>query len=260
MGRNRGKSGLTYKQHMAWCRDQLGGKCVRCGTTERLHIDHVKPRKSSEPEIASLTSADRGIVARELGKCQLLCAGCHAKKTAADRQAVKAQLFQVLSNLQPIVMQRTATLVRVPRHDHPPPPPPTGPITVRPSWSTRWILSEVTPDTRLSDVGLRNPAQRALAKFFGCKLRYVRVDALEGVDGMDLLGFKGFGFDSLDEVVEVAARAGVTVKPYTHYLPDRRTFREERRRQLAAVYSFCAPCGVGEFDHVCKPKSEECAA
>lgn len=62
----------------------LGGKCVRCGTTSNLQIDHIDPRTKSF-EVNHVQSHSWTAVAEELGKCQLLCVPHHKMKTLSER-------------------------------------------------------------------------------------------------------------------------------------------------------------------------------
>lgn len=63
----------------------LGGKCVNCGTTEKLSFDHIdNDRQDREHTISWLLSGSWDKLLAELEKCQLLCLSCHAKKTAID--------------------------------------------------------------------------------------------------------------------------------------------------------------------------------
>lgn len=65
--------------------DLLGGKCVECGTTERLHFDHVhNDRESLRDMVSALFCCKIERLIAELEKCQLLCASCHAYKTKSD--------------------------------------------------------------------------------------------------------------------------------------------------------------------------------
>jgi len=66
----------------------LGGKCVKCGATERLQFDHIRNDRTTYKEMVSyllMQRWERLLV--ELEKCQLLCISCHAIKTGADRSA-----------------------------------------------------------------------------------------------------------------------------------------------------------------------------
>ena len=67
----------------AYCREYLGGKCVKCGTTHNLQFDHIK-REGKKYTIASRVTQDFTILKEELDKCQLLCAPCHLEKTAKE--------------------------------------------------------------------------------------------------------------------------------------------------------------------------------
>jgi len=62
----------------------LNGKvCVRCGSSERLEVDHIdrtaKARKTDHA-VWSWTPLRR---TAELAKCQVLCRRCHWEKTKA---------------------------------------------------------------------------------------------------------------------------------------------------------------------------------
>jgi 5-methylcytosine-specific restriction endonuclease McrA len=68
-----------FAARMAEAISLLGGRCVDCGTTDRLHIDHVDPDdKTKALSEMHLWRRDRWLA--ELAKCQLLCASCHGKK------------------------------------------------------------------------------------------------------------------------------------------------------------------------------------
>jgi hypothetical protein len=64
--------------------DYLGGKCVRCGTTENLHFDHIDPSKKSFDIGKNVTLNDA--VKAELDKCQLLCEAHHYEKTGEENR------------------------------------------------------------------------------------------------------------------------------------------------------------------------------
>lgn len=59
----------------------LGGKCVKCGTTEGLEFDHVEHWKKTASVNAILSSRR---VESEVEKCQVLCEWCHYHKTMTD--------------------------------------------------------------------------------------------------------------------------------------------------------------------------------
>lgn len=58
----------------------LGGKCVNCGSTESLEIDHINPDEK-EFNISKIWSLSDKRFLKELQKCQLLCHSCHDEKT-----------------------------------------------------------------------------------------------------------------------------------------------------------------------------------
>lgn len=62
-----------------WIKSQ-GGKCVKCGSTENLEIDHIDP-STKEYKIATIWSRRKEVRDYELAKCQILCYGCHKEKT-----------------------------------------------------------------------------------------------------------------------------------------------------------------------------------
>lgn len=61
---------------------QLGGKCVLCGSKKRLEFDHKDPKSKSFSIWGR--SVSRAKFDSELKKCQLLCAKCHLLKTLSD--------------------------------------------------------------------------------------------------------------------------------------------------------------------------------
>lgn len=69
----------------------LGGKCVKCGSTERLEFDHVDPKIKNEKirHGGSLFSLKWEDVLEELKRCQLLCRPCHIEKTINNRDNLR---------------------------------------------------------------------------------------------------------------------------------------------------------------------------
>lgn len=51
--------------------DHLGNKCFKCGTTENLEIDHIKPLERKSRTIKDL---------KDVTKIQLLCKKCNKDK------------------------------------------------------------------------------------------------------------------------------------------------------------------------------------
>jgi len=60
--------------------EMLGGKCVDCGTTEKLQFDHINPLEKSFNIKCVLSER----TFKELKKCELRCANCHLEKTKND--------------------------------------------------------------------------------------------------------------------------------------------------------------------------------
>lgn len=71
------------KNRRAHLIDKLGGKCVKCGTVERLQFDHINPLEKSFT-LASKITAPIEELYEELKKCQLLCNECHLEKTKQE--------------------------------------------------------------------------------------------------------------------------------------------------------------------------------
>lgn len=73
-----------YHQRRAHAIALLGGRCVVCGQTDGLEIDHINPAdKTMELAKAWSTSSQRYY--GEVAKCQLLCRRHHHAKSAAER-------------------------------------------------------------------------------------------------------------------------------------------------------------------------------
>ena len=62
----------------------LGGKCVKCGTTENLQIDHINKALKSF-DLGKLWSVSKVKYLAELEKCQLLCKEHHKEKSALEQ-------------------------------------------------------------------------------------------------------------------------------------------------------------------------------
>lgn len=69
-----------YRERRAYSIAKLGGKCVRCGSTKRLELDHIDKRQKSF-NITQHWSYSLEIYDKELEKCQLLCHTCHVAKS-----------------------------------------------------------------------------------------------------------------------------------------------------------------------------------
>ena len=78
-----------HKKKADWIAS-LGGRCAKCGGTDRLQIDHVNPsQKSFAISVRWSLSPER--IAAELAKCQALCRACHAIKTIYDKGGVPSR-------------------------------------------------------------------------------------------------------------------------------------------------------------------------
>jgi hypothetical protein len=62
-------------------RNRLGGKCVRCESTENLEFDHIIKETKSFTIGSSLTCFSIEELILEVDKCQLLCRPCHIDKS-----------------------------------------------------------------------------------------------------------------------------------------------------------------------------------
>lgn len=72
-----------YEERMDEMKAYLGGRCVRCGTTDELQFDHVDPTTKCF-SIARYWNRPWKIMVVELDKCQLLCKPHHRDKTIAN--------------------------------------------------------------------------------------------------------------------------------------------------------------------------------
>lgn len=73
-----------YHERIALAHKILGGKCIKCNSTEKLQIDHKDPNKKSF-EITTITRLSMKRFLKELEKCQLLCKNDHERKTAIEK-------------------------------------------------------------------------------------------------------------------------------------------------------------------------------
>lgn len=79
----------VHTRRNAWIESQ-GGKCVQCGSTEKLEVDHIDPttKKWKPSSVWSRKQVDRDM---ELAKCQVLCKECHEIKTAGENRERKGE-------------------------------------------------------------------------------------------------------------------------------------------------------------------------
>jgi len=64
--------GQRWKALRMQALDRDGWQCVQCGSRRRLECDHVEPVRT-HPQLAYV-----------LSNIQVLCAGCHSRKTAIE--------------------------------------------------------------------------------------------------------------------------------------------------------------------------------
>ena len=83
-----GEKKLEYQRRwMAARREEWiqsrGGKCAKCGSTDKLEVDHIDPsdKRWNPSKIWSRNEQDRF---DELAKCQVLCFDCHKDKTVSE--------------------------------------------------------------------------------------------------------------------------------------------------------------------------------
>lgn len=67
-------------------------RCVKCGSTEELEIDHIDSTKKVDHRIWSWSKERREV---ELKKCQVLCARHHLEKTCAELSTPVEKLLEV---------------------------------------------------------------------------------------------------------------------------------------------------------------------
>jgi hypothetical protein len=65
--------------------EKLGGKCIKCGATDKLEFDHIDPSIKSF-NISSGYHKPKEEMENELSKCQLLCNKCHCEKTKKNKE------------------------------------------------------------------------------------------------------------------------------------------------------------------------------
>ena len=74
----------------------LGGKCVACGSVDKLQFDH-KDRSTKKFAIGKLFMKSQSVVREELEKCQLLCQPCHVEKSRPElREAARRRKWDRL--------------------------------------------------------------------------------------------------------------------------------------------------------------------
>ena len=72
-----------YAERKSLAIEKLGGKCVRCGTTDNLEFDHID-ETTKFANMSDIFRMRQELIDAELAKCQLLCHDCHMQKTYED--------------------------------------------------------------------------------------------------------------------------------------------------------------------------------
>lgn len=94
-----------HKQRMEHLKQLLGGKCVGCGTTDKLSFHHINPAEK-EFSIASSTHYKLPRLEAEVKKCLLLCQSCHDAAHNAEKRRDNA--FRMLKDVLGVVMVENA--------------------------------------------------------------------------------------------------------------------------------------------------------
>lgn len=81
-------SAAYYKRFTKWCFSIIGDSCKKCGSSEKLEIDHIDPSTKIFVVTDKMSPKYRQLVIEELKKCQPLCENCHAKKTSSEHSVL----------------------------------------------------------------------------------------------------------------------------------------------------------------------------
>ena len=73
-----------YYRRRAAAVEQLGGKCVVCGSAEDLQFDHIDPATKTFDLAKALSGWSDARLQPEISKCQLLCKLHHIEKSKID--------------------------------------------------------------------------------------------------------------------------------------------------------------------------------
>jgi 5-methylcytosine-specific restriction endonuclease McrA len=84
----------------------LGGKCAKCGSTDRLEFDHIDPATKSFA-LSSHAATDAEFF-EELKKCQLLCYKHHREKSGLERRGEQHPLAK-LTTIQVLEIRQKLT-------------------------------------------------------------------------------------------------------------------------------------------------------
>lgn len=70
-----------YKRIMQEIIIFLGGKCIQCGSKEKLETDHIDRKTKLFNISTGIETESLKALWKEVKKCQLLCNNCHTKKS-----------------------------------------------------------------------------------------------------------------------------------------------------------------------------------
>lgn len=84
---------LKRRNRIKMLTDMKGGRCVVCGSIERLEFDHVDPTTKLF-DIAGGLLRKMETILDELDKCQLLCRECHIEKSSAELRITRRLFMQ----------------------------------------------------------------------------------------------------------------------------------------------------------------------
>lgn len=81
---------LRYHARRSIAIERLGGKCVKCESTEDLEFDHIDPN-TKKFDIGKMLNFSLAKFWIEIEKCQLLCETCHDSKTSSENSVEHGQ-------------------------------------------------------------------------------------------------------------------------------------------------------------------------
>lgn len=76
-----------YRERRRLALEFLGGSCVKCGSEEKLELDHINPA-TKDFDISRFWGTTLDRFWTEVKKCQILCKPCHIRKTVEDHGQV----------------------------------------------------------------------------------------------------------------------------------------------------------------------------
>jgi 5-methylcytosine-specific restriction endonuclease McrA len=80
MDEGKSKTAIWSQEQKARMKQILGGRCVRCGTTENLTFDCIQPKGDAHHRLGSVNRVAFYKEEMRRGNLQILCALCNSKK------------------------------------------------------------------------------------------------------------------------------------------------------------------------------------